>query len=147
MCTVFIVFLLLVPFSRAANNIINPREVEEVKQAVTYINKNWAMGDIIYLYYSSALPFKYYNDKNGMCYRRCIIGISYSDKWLDYFRDLDKLRGNQRVWVLISHNCNWKGVDEEKLFIQYLNSIGVELQHFNAVGASAYLYNLKNSSY
>lgn len=56
--------------------------------------------------------------------------------------DLGKLRGNKRVWILLSHVCTWKGVDEEKLFLSYLNKLGKKLYAYKSIGASVYLYDL-----
>jgi hypothetical protein len=68
--------------------------------------------------------------------------VGSRDFWRNYINDLDKLRGNKRVWVLFSHVCTWEGVDEEKYFLSYLNSIGTKMDAFKSVGASVYLYDL-----
>lgn len=146
-CIAFIGIIVLYPFYETVIDIIKHREKEEVQQAVRYIDKYWESGDVLYVYYSSIPAFKYYSKKyNNVRNVNYIVGIRSRDNCSEYSKDLDKLRGNERVWVLISHNCNWRGVDEEKLFINYLNHIGVELQHFKATGASVYLYNLECSS-
>jgi len=59
-----------------------------------------------------------------------------------YQEDLDKLRGQKRVWILFSHIWRTGGVDEEVLFLNYLDMIGSRLDSIQATGASAYLYDL-----
>ena len=60
-------------------------------------------------------------------------------EWQRYKKDLDNLRGNSRVWVLFSHlNRN----SEYKPIKTYLDTIGTELDRFEAKGAFVHLYNL-----
>jgi hypothetical protein len=53
------------------------------------------------------------------------------------------MAGRPRVWVVFSHIATWGGVDEEKVFVDYLDRLGQREQHFRTSGASAYLYNIR----
>ena len=56
-----------------------------------------------------------------------------------YKQDLDKLRGNPRVWLLFSHVTR----DSEYQPIKaYLRTIDIQLDEFKTQGAFIYLYNL-----
>ena len=69
-----------------------------------------------------------------------VLGVSSLGAWEIYIRDLDKLRGNKRVWVLFSHS--WT---EEQFFLSYLDSIGGRVDSFKKRGAAVYLYDLGES--
>ncbi len=57
-----------------------------------------------------------------------------------YKNDLDKLRGNSRVWLLFSHVTR----NTEYIPIKtYLDTIGTEVDMFEAKGSFVYLYNLQ----
>jgi len=45
---------------------------------------------------------------------------------------------------MFSHVATWHGVDEEKLFLSYLERIGTRKDTFNASGASVYLYDMSD---
>ena len=123
-------------------HLINPRTMEEIKPVINYVREYKQEGDGLYLYYSSQPAFKYYSENYGFDDNDYIVGISSRDNWEDYIKDLDKLRGIKRVWILFSHVCTWEGVDEEKFFLYYLDRIGTRLDSFKSIGAAVYLYDL-----
>jgi hypothetical protein len=139
---VFIVLLFLYPLFSADYHPIIPRKNEEIRPIISYIREHWQDGDLLYLYYSSGAAFEYYSKKYGFKKSDYIIGISSRRDWTNYIKDLDKLRGNKRVWIVFSHVCYWHGVDEERLFLHHLDSIGTRLDSFRATGAAVYLYDL-----
>jgi len=134
--------LFLPPLLSARNNLIAPPNREEIRPVMSYVAEHRQDGDLLYLYYGSIPTFRYYSDKYGFNESCYLSGIRSRDNWSDYTRDLDKLRGNKRVWILFSHVCTWSGVDEKVFFLQYLNSVGRQLDSFEALGAAVYLYDL-----
>lgn len=138
----FICLLLLNPSLSAAKNLIKPRTVEEIKPVINYITENDQSGDVLYIYYNSIYAYKYYSKIYNFKNTPYILGVNSRNNWDNYLIDLEKLRGNKRVWILFSHVCTWKGVDEEKLFLNNLNSMGKKLDAFKSTGASVYLYDL-----
>ena len=60
-----------------------------------------------------------------------------------YLRDLKRMAGRPRVWIVFSHIANWGGVDEEKIFLDYLDRLGRRLGFYKTSGAGAYLYDLR----
>jgi hypothetical protein len=94
------------------------------------------------VYYSAERPLEYYLSQFAADVPFAV-GVNSRDNWMGYLEDLSRWRGKGRVWFLFSHVLKEEGVDEEKLFTQYLTSIGQRLDSFNRDGASAYLYDLK----
>ena len=74
----------------------------------------------------------------------CIIGARSRDDWDGYERDLRRLRGHRRVWLVFAHIYNWKSVDESVLFLHYLDNIGTRRDSFETHGAALYLYDLSS---
>jgi hypothetical protein len=118
---------------------------ENIRPVMRYIKEHKQDGDILYLYYSSRLAFKYYAERYGFNNNKYIVGIKSRGNWKNYENDLNKLRGNIRVWLLFSHVWKGKGVDEEKFFLYHLDSIGKRLDHFKSDGAAVYLYELSSN--
>jgi hypothetical protein len=133
------------PLGSAIYHLIKPRTREEIKPVISYIREHQQDGDLWYLYYASWPAVEYYSKIYGYNKSDYIIGVSSRDNWNKYIEDLDKLRGNKRVWILFSHVCTWKGVNEEKLFLHHLDNIGTRLDSFKSSGAAVYLYDLSKS--
>ncbi|MDP2922509.1 MAG: hypothetical protein Q8O30_02150 [Candidatus Omnitrophota bacterium] len=115
---------------------------EEIKPVMNYVKEHRSKGDILYIYYGSETAFQYYAKKYGFDENSYVKGISSRDNWVNYINDLNKLRGNKRVWILFSHVCRWKGVDEGKFFLYHLNIIGTQLDVFKSQGTMVCLYDL-----
>ena len=136
------VLLLFHPVLFAALDLINPRVRQEIKPVLTYLAEHWQDGDSLHLYYGAKPAFEYYKQQYGL------EGISYTtnsgsrDDWSVYLDELDELEDTPRVWILFSHIYDGSGVDEEKLFLFYLDTLGTQLDAYTRVGASIYLYDL-----
>jgi hypothetical protein len=63
-------------------------------------------------------------------------------RWENYQQDLEQLKGHKRVWLLFAHNEPVKDIDEEKVFLLFLDKRGTRLDCFRSEGAVLYLYNL-----
>ena len=140
----FICILFLAPSLSASKLLIKPRTLEEIKPVINYIRENKQNDDVLFLYYGAIPAYKYYSKIFNIDNNHYIEGVISRKNWKNYLNQLDKLRGNKRVWVLFSHVCTWEGVDEEKLFLWYLNSIGTKMDAYKSVDASVYLYDLYN---
>jgi hypothetical protein len=140
--TALIGLLVAHPLLSAGYHLIKPRTFEEIKPVLGHIREHWQDGDVLYLYHASQYAFKYYSGSYGFRDDDYIVGISSKSNWQNYVSDLDKLRGNRRVWILFSHVFYRKGSGEEKFFLQHLDSIGIRLDSFKSAGAAVYLYDL-----
>ncbi|NEO55368.1 MAG: hypothetical protein F6K54_21235 [Okeania sp. SIO3B5] len=145
---IFLVILLLYkPLSKAIDLIEDPITYSEIKPVLNYIQKNQQPGDVLYIYQRGIYQFQYYAEKYGYQEGDYIIGVDDLDKYdgqelsiaemTRYEKDLDKLRGNKRVWLLFSHTH----IPAERRFLNYyLNEIGLRMDTFEKPGSYVYLY-------
>lgn len=143
---IFIGLLLLYPVASISYNLLEPHYKEEIKPVIEYVRENQQDGDVLYIYYGTVPAFEYYSARYGYNVNDHVVGVSSRDNLSNYINDLDKLCGNRRVWILFSHICTWRGVDEEKFFLHYLDDIGTRLDFFKSAGASVYLYDLSQET-
>jgi len=138
-----IAFLFLDPLLDVGVHLLKPQTKEEIRPVIEYVENHRMEGDILYLYYSSLHPFQYYSARHLIGPVDEIAGIESRSDWNFYRADLDQLRGRRRAWILFSHVYRWagvNGVDEERLFLDYLDRMGRRLDSSRAQGASVYLY-------
>ena len=146
---VVVVLLLAQPLVRASNLLVKPYLREEIKLVISYVKAHQQPEDILYIYQRGEHQFQYYATKYGYKDGDYIAGVDDLDKYdgkkvtaseLERYRsDLDKLRGNKRVWLIFSHSYLWK---ENKMIQSYLDSIGKQIDFFEAPGSFVYLYDL-----
>lgn len=139
---IFIGLLLLYPMVNTSYRLLEPHYKEEIKPVIEYVRENQQDGDVLYIYYGAAPAFEYYSAKYGYDINDYVVGVSSRDNLSNYINDMDKLRGSRRVWILFSHVCTGRGVDEEKFFLRYLENIGIKRDSFKSTGAAVYLYDL-----
>jgi hypothetical protein len=137
-----LVALLIAPSAFTATyHLFKPRTSEELRPVMLYLRKRHRSGDIVYLYYATRNAFQYYAERYRLEHIDYIISSPARVNPENYFHELNKLRGNHRVWIVFSHIFE-RGVDEEVLFVSYLKSIGTLRESFNADGAALYLFDL-----
>ena len=159
--------ILLNPAVNALRHLKNPRVWQEMRQALQYIKDNEQKGDVIYVFHSSQYQFKYYAKKFGFNdqfvvdksehysdpstsriykkpgYSTLVLGVSSPGNEQKYINQLNKLKGEKRVWVLISRVWN----ADKRTVIDHLNVIGKQIKVFYPAGGSyAYLYDLSYTS-
>jgi hypothetical protein len=132
-------------YNLMTHNIYRLRPVEDIKPVMNYLKKWKKKGDILYLYHSSQFAFKYYAMQFGFDDNEYIIGIYSKGTLGNYTKDLDKLRGNKRVWFVFSHVIESVGIDEEKFFLYYLDSAGKRIDYYKGDEAAIYLYDLSGT--
>jgi hypothetical protein len=104
----FAVLLFLQPLADAAVNARYPEEArsqlghsEEIRPVLWYIRDHWRDGDLIYVFSSSEDAFRYYSLLIRADFREVIIGASLRKDFENTYRkELDRLSGRGRVWVL-----------------------------------------------
>jgi hypothetical protein len=169
----FIALLFLHPISISAYRTIKPFYWEDIKPVLNYVKSNWQEDDILYVHYFAQYPFDYYSKHSPSAYtfgdREYIIGVA-PKKWYTHWRkteiskyydpeapsnqssadifkvymdDLNKLKGRKRAWILFTESISKDGMNEEKFFTYYLDTIGKRLDSHGQPGVSSvYLYNL-----
>ena len=138
------------PVVESSRFVVKPRQKEEIKLVIEYIQEREQPQDILYIYQRGIYQFLYYAEKYGYQPGDYILGIEDLDQydghklseaeWQRYKQDLDNLRGNARVWLLFSHvvrNSEYKPIKK------YLDTIGTEIDFFATKGSFVHLYNLK----
>jgi len=135
---VLVVLLFALPVASAFEAVAVPRTKEEIRPALAYYQANRQAGDLLYVYYGAETSFKYYQGEMNLGQDCCVQGIFSREDWEGYARDLDKLKGKTRVWVVLSHLIN----NEETFFKYYLDTNGKRLDSVETPGAILYLYDL-----
>jgi hypothetical protein len=130
------------PLFYAGQYFLNPRTVEDVQPILSYLKERKQDGDVLYLYYGTKPMFKYYQGKYGFVDGDYIVGIKSRKVVRNYIEDLEKLRGQKRVWVVFSHTFSRGGVNEKSFFLYNLDNMGKQIDAFETPGAAVYLYDL-----
>jgi hypothetical protein len=137
-----IIVLLLQPVVLAGYHIIVPRAPEELRPVVKYLKEHYRKGDTIYVYYAAVKAYPYYADRFSLSQQDYVVSVESRDNWNNYYNEIKGFRGTRRLWILFSHVIKWYGIDEEKLFLSYLDISGKRMDEFRTSGASIYLYDL-----
>jgi hypothetical protein len=64
------------------------------------------------------------------------------DQVLEDLRELERLPRGRRIWLLFSHPETRRGLDEEELYLSYLDLNGRQLDARLSKDSSIYLYEL-----
>ena len=127
----------------ASYRLIVPRQPEELRPVMRFLKAQHCEGDAVYLYYAAVNGFNYYRRQMAFHPDDVRPGIESRTDPASYLRDLKRMAGRPRVWIVFSHIANWGGTDEERIFLDYLDRLGRRLGSFRASGAGAYLYDLR----
>jgi hypothetical protein len=102
----------------------------------------------MYVFNPSLYAFRYYSKLLGADFREVIVGEDFKNDFENKYRkDLDRLRGRDRVWVLFSHVSRvTRGINNESCMVGYLETIGRRRDQVRYTGASAYMFDLSVSS-
>lgn len=134
--------LLAKPAWTDVQTLVHPQRPEDIKLAIQYARTHEQPGDLWYIYHWARYQFWYYSDLYQRHPSPVRIGVDCGTDVACYTSDLDRLRGQPRVWVVFSHIWIGDGLQEENLFLQYLDQTGVRLDSYRSTGARAYLYDL-----
>lgn len=146
---ILLTLLLFKPVTKASNLLIKPYQKSEIRQVINYVKSNQQSEDILYIFQRGHYQFLYYAEKYGYQPEDYIIGVDDLDK-IDgkklsaaeterYKQDLNKLRGNKRVWLIFSHAHI---ASENQMMKSYLDTIGKQIDYFKSQGSFVYLYDL-----
>ncbi len=133
--------LLAKPLHLAADGLIHPTRPDDIRGAVQYIQTHQRPGDVWYVYYGAIYQFTYYTELYNLT-GRMQIGVDCGGDPACYAADVARLRGEARIWALLSHILIHDGVDEGVVLERQMDRLGVLLDSYRASGARAYLYDL-----
>jgi hypothetical protein len=165
--------VLLVPLVHAAARMIDPVQHEEIKAALVHIRSHWQPGSALFVDSGARFAFRYYLDcgclaaaevrGRGLAWRfgqlpggrgtgpvplrqvdpRFVVGRLDVTRFAALKRRLDGLVGRPRVWILFTHIRGGEEMGRIAAALQELDRRGRRLDSFAAVGARAYLYDLR----
>ena len=134
--------ILYKPVSYTLERAKSPANIENIKPLLSYLKRYREEGDIIYVYYPTWHAFYFYADQYGFSQDDYIIGIQSRADPDQYLADIDRLRGNKRVWFVFSHNCSTCKVNEMQYYLDYLDKIGVQKEAIERDDVFLYRYKL-----
>ncbi len=114
---------------------------EEMKPVMNYVSEHQRQGDVLYVYDGATPAFLYYAPRYHLDKMNYVLGraASGTENWNDYENDIDQLRGNGRVWFLVSHLHQ-----QEKFLVYLLDHNGTRLDVFKSLGTQVYLYDFEH---
>jgi len=136
-----VIVLLIFPYKLLYNF---PIRVDNAKESIEFINKNFREGQSVYVYYYSLDTVKYYKRLNKVKFDKAIIkGAGEGDfvNWKADLENLEKIRGE--VWLLFSHLFKTNNYHPENILLNSLLKKGILLKSFQTKNSSAYLLLLK----
>ena len=119
-----------------------PHLRSEVKPLLRYANEHRQPGDLMYVYYNGQSIFEYYAPRYGWGRSNAVAGVCSRFDPAGYARDLARLQGRPRVWVLIVSGASVRGYQEDRVIVDFLDHFGTRLDDAAAVGARLYLFDL-----
>lgn len=134
------------PSIRAYENALHPFMGEDIKPILAYLRDNVHSSDIVYVHNGSVTPFMYYAPFYDFDAGEIFIA-SKSWNFKRFTVDVESFHGSGRIWFIFSHivSCDCEGAtraDRLRAHTLLLDKYGVQLDHFEAVNASVYLYDL-----
>lgn len=133
--------LLYGPLTASAEVFVHPKYFEHIRPAMSTIRDTWKDGDVLFVTNGAVPAFEYYAPMYGLD------GITYvSTQRQDYqnvqniVAQLEPLKGQPRVWVLMSHVYENSDFNEKSLITEYFKKNGMRKREFRMPGTSVYLY-------
>jgi hypothetical protein len=142
-------FLLLEPALLESYRLIKPRQVEEVRSVMAYLQDHVKNNDIVYVYRGAVPAFLYYSDRLDFLEEQtvwCCVNIHPGSAvlgrtrktWREYAQELQRLPAGTRVWMVFSHYEH--DMDERQLFHHLLTTRARKVETYSASGANLDLF-------
>lgn len=157
--------LLAAPAWATVHLIASPLEKVELAPVVAYVADHREPGDTIYLYPAAQYPMAYYGPRDGIAVRRIpgaapprpgfgpteaalesgdgVVVGTWSDDPATQARDVDRLRGAGRVWLIVSQPRDTDGTDIGRLILRRAARYGPVLDEVQATQAFAVLVDMR----
>lgn len=133
--------LLGAPMAQAA--VLIPYGRSELKPVLRYMRQQWRPGDVAYIHYDAKPSFLYYAARNGFQPSDYLMGQCARFQPERYIEQVNQLRGRPRVWLIFEPGVGAWAFDEKRFILDYADAVGRRLDARFAIGASAYLYDLR----
>jgi hypothetical protein len=120
-----------------------PQSSEDLKPVLRTIAQERRRGDAVYVYYGASQAFLFYGPSLGFAPDTYVIGRCARDhpEWL--IREVEHLRNDGRLWIVVSHASNQ--VEELRPLLAQLAANGRQLRHVGPApgdDAEAYLFSV-----
>jgi hypothetical protein len=137
--------LFFIPATRTWNYFLHPPADQNIRPVLQYVADHYQQEDYMYVYHTSRLPFQYYAPFYNLDHSDILAGRTDLRKRLTlkyFYEDVETLRGKERVWFIFSGitRCSGCSKDTQSFYVDYLDKQGTMLDHFDWIGANAYLY-------
>lgn len=156
------------PAVASASNVVDPRTRNEIKPLLDRLGDRARPGDGLYIVYPAQYSVRYYWERGVLDGRdgdpapwplvptggreqyapviqsrppRLIVG-EYDDPFEQYVEELEPLRGNPRVWVIVVH-FGTAPFHEAQSLVRHLDEVGTQREAFHETGVSLFLYDLR----
>jgi Dolichyl-phosphate-mannose-protein mannosyltransferase len=143
-----VALLFLHPVLGAAKRLVQPETMSELKPALAYLVENRRSGDVVYVNYGSTRPLAYYAERYGIRESDLVVSENKHTDWSwDRVReDVERFRGQRRVWLLFSGVYTYDGLNEQSFFLYFANLQGLQIDSFEAPGVSLFLYDMADGA-
>jgi hypothetical protein len=134
-------FLFYGALPRTFEQFVSPKYFEHIRPAMDYLQEAWQAGDAIFLSNGAVPAFEYYAPIYGLENAPYTSGGRDDYKNPDVILErLEPLKGNRRVWIMMSHVFEKGDFNEKDFLLEYLDQIGHRRREFREPGTSVYLY-------
>ena len=141
---VFLGLLFLYPAFEAAYHVAVPRKTQELRPLLASLKEQYREGDTVYVYWATQSLFAYYAEREHLETIKPVLGAAIGrDSRVSVAQEVEKVRGRNRVWFLLTRTMQSDGVNQEDMFVAQLNRFGKRLECLQSKGASVYLYDLR----
>lgn len=120
---------------------MSPKYFEHIRPTMEYLQGAWREGDKLYISYGGVPAFEYYAPMYGL------ENAGYTAGDRDDYENPDRMlqrlaaqKGQDRVWVLLSHVYERTGFNEHDFLLEFLKDNGTRKRVFVEPGTSVYLY-------
>jgi len=135
------VYLFYGVLPRTFEQFVLPKYYEHIRPTMEYLQETWKDGDSMYISTDGVPAFKYYAPIYGLENVTYITG--QRDDYANPSAMLERLaplKGQNRVWILMSHVYEKDGFNEQDFILDYLKKNGVKKRAFIEPGTSVSLY-------
>ncbi len=116
-----------------------PLHAEDAREVIAHAHAHWQPGDKAYVFYGAAASFHYYRDRFPIPLADVVQGTENRDRDQSrYQRELEPLRGQRRVWVIVAH----RQTTEEAAIRAYLDGMGSRQEILRLSDAVVWRYDL-----
>lgn len=142
---ILIVGLLFGSFKSSSENVLHPKNTENMWGALRQLQRGYQNGDVIYLYHFSTPVFAYYASEFNLEDAKVVEGSDAHDDAATYKSDLGSIEPNTRVWFLFSHLVDEQYIKEKELILQAADSRGnkIDEQNFKGTATSISVYQFR----